>query len=114
MAFNFSRYKNREVVRNQSNRYLKQLSNRKVRFIDHFETAKFKYPSQALLGQLSIENEVWGVGSRFYKIAHKHYGDAGLWWIIPWFNKVPLESDFSPGDVVFVPKPLETILSFFE
>ena len=114
MAFNFSRYRNREVIRNASNRYIKQLSNRKVRFIDHFDTANLRYPSQALLGQLDIDNEVWGVGSRFYKIANKHYGDPALWWIIPWFNQTPLESDYEAGEIVFVPKPLETVLSFFE
>jgi len=114
MAFNFSRYRNREVIRNASSRYIKQLSNRKVRFIDHFDTANLRYPSQALLGQLDIDNEVWGVGSRFYKIANKHYGDPALWWIIPWFNQTPLESDYEAGEIVFVPKPLETVLSFFE
>jgi hypothetical protein len=72
------------------------------------------HPTGQLLKALSVENEVWGVGSRFYKIAEKHYGDPTLWWIIPWFNKLPLESDYEPGELVYVPKPLNVILNFFE
>ena len=114
MAFNFSRYASRNVLRNSSGEYAQQLSDRDVRFIRHFETPNVNYPSSEILGQLDIENEIWGVGSRFYKIAAKHYGDPSLWWIIPWFNKLPLESDYEAGEVVLVPKPLHIILDFFE
>ena len=114
MAFNFSRYTNRDVLKNTSGQYVEQFSNRDVRFIRHFVTPNINYPSSEILGQLDIENEVWGVGSRFYKIAAKHYGDPSLWWIIPWFNKLPLESDYEPGEVVLVPKPLHILLDFFE
>jgi len=114
MAFNFSRYQNREVLRLSSPAYTKQLVSRKLRFINHFNTPNMKYPSDRLLGSLSIDNEIWGVGSRFYKIATKHYGDPSLWWIIPWFNKLPLESDYEAGEIILVPKPLKIILSFFE
>ena len=114
MAYSFSRYANRDVIRNASERYSEQLSNRNLRFIDHFKTGKLEYPSQKLIASLDIENEIWGVGSRFYKLASKHYGDPSLWWIIPWFNKLPLEADYEPGEVVLVPKPLNIILSMFE
>ena len=114
MAFNFSRYTHTDVLKNASGQYLKQLSNRDVPFINHFATPTISYPSSELLGQLDIDNEIWGVGSRFYKIADKHYGDPSLWWIIPWFNKLPLESDFEAGEVVLVPKPLHVVLDFFE
>lgn len=114
MAFKFSRYINRTVLRNASRDYVKQLSNRNLRFIEHFDTANMNHPSRELLKALRVENEVWSVGSRFYKIAAKHYGDPSLWWIIPWFNKFPLESDYDPGALVFVPKPLDVILDFFE
>tara|TARA_R100000664_G_C2759688_1_gene149699 strand:- start:7120 stop:7464 length:345 start_codon:yes stop_codon:yes gene_type:complete len=114
MAYNYSRYINREILKNASGAYSKQLSERKLKFIEHYNTAEFKYPSDEFLGSLYVESEVWQVGSRFYKLAHKHYGDGGLWWIIPWFNKVPMESSFSAGDIVMIPKPLNYVLSFFE
>jgi len=114
MAFNFSRYASRAVRKNASGQYAEQLSSRSLRFIRHFATPNVDYPSDKVLGQLDIENEIWGLGSRFYKIAEKHYGDPSLWWIIPWFNKLPLESDYEPGEVVLVPKPLNVVLNFFE
>lgn len=113
MAYNYSRYLNRNILRNSSPQYLKQFVNRNIRFIDQYTTPVFRYPSDDLLGRLQVENEVWAVGSRFYKIADKHYGDPSLWWIIPWFNQIPLESDFSTGDVVMIPRPLNVVLSFF-
>jgi len=114
MAYNFSRYTNRDILKNASGQYIEQLSNRDVRLIRHFATPNIDYPSSDVLGQLDIENEIWGIGSRFYKIAAEHYGDPSLWWIIPWFNKLPLESDYEPGEVVLVPKPLNVLLDFFE
>ena len=114
MAFNFSRYINRNIIRNNSAKYVEQFSSRGVGFIDHFATANIQYPSQKLLKELNIENEIWTVGSRFYKLAAKHYGDPTLWWIIPWFNKLPLESDYDAGEVVLIPKPLSIILNLFE
>ena len=83
-------------------------------YIDHFNTAKFSYPPSETLGALRIDHEYWGVGTRFYKLAATHYGDPALWWIIPWFNKVPLESHYSAGDIIMIPKPLEIVLEFFD
>ena len=113
MAFNFSRYSRRVVIQTSTQEYAKQLSERKVPYIDHWDTARFTYPTAKELGTLRIDYEYWGVGSRFYKIAAEHYGDASLWWIIPWFNQVPLESLYSAGNPVMVPKPLERVLNFF-
>ena len=101
------------MFRNAEPEYFEQLSSRDLRYIDQFTTPSFSWPTSAQLGSLDVEEEHWGVGSRFYKLAAKYYGDVTLWWIIPWFNKVPLESDFRPGDVVLIPVPLERILKFF-
>jgi hypothetical protein len=114
MAFNFSRYTGREVLKNGSAQYAEQLASRSLSFIRHFVTPAIGYPSNEILAKLDIENEIWGVGSRFYKIAAKHYGDPSLWWIIPWFNKLPLETDYEAGEVVLIPKPLHVVLGFFE
>ena len=113
MAYNISRYSTRDVIRTDSEDYVKQLSSRNVPFIEHFSTAQLTYPPDEFLAALDVSNEYWGVGMRFYKLANKYYGDASLWWVIPWFNQVPLESDFSAGDLVMVPRPLEAILNFF-
>ena len=114
MSFSFSRYQNRTIFRNDRPEYIKQFSNRSVKYVDQFVSPKFDYPSDDLLGNLMVDEEYWAPGMRFYKLSAKYYGDPTFWWIIPWFNQVPLESDFAPGDVVMVPRPLEVILDFFK
>jgi len=113
MSFSYSRYHNRIIFRNIRPEYIKQFSSRDIKYIDQFATAKYTYPSKDLLARLQIDYEHWGTGMRFYKLADKYYGDVSLWWIIPWFNKQPLESDYVGGDVIMIPRPLETILDFF-
>jgi len=113
MSFNFSRYYKRNIVRNDSAEYVNQLSGRQVSYIDHFDTAKMGWPSDEMLGILIIDNEYWATGMRFYKLADKYYGDPSLWWILPWFNQKPLESDFLPGDLIMIPRPLDILLDFF-
>ena len=114
MPFNYSRNYKRDIFRNADPEYIKQFSNRKVKYIDQLGTAKYEYPPDDILAQLQVDKEYWAPGIRFYKLAHKYYGDASLWWIIPWFNQVPLESDYSPGDMIMIPKPLEIIMDFFK
>ena len=109
---NFTRYNNRSILINSKAQYEQILSERQVPFIDQFDTGELTYPTDEQLQQLTVVNEIWGVGSRFYKLAEKHYADPSLWWIIAWFNQKPLETDFSAGDVVMVPTPLSTILNF--
>jgi hypothetical protein len=108
MAYRFSRYQNRKVFKNTDPSYIKQFSSRKIKSILQHGTAKFTWTAD-----LRYEEEYWGVGFRFYKLADKYYGDPSLWWIIPWFNQKPLESDFDAGDIVMIPVPLEQILEIF-
>jgi len=108
MAYRFSRYQNRTIFKNTDPSYIRQFSSRKVDGIKQHGTGKFVWTAG-----LSFEQEYWGVGSRFYKLAAKYYEDASLWWIIPWFNQMPLESDFENGDVVMIPFPLEQVLDIF-
>jgi hypothetical protein len=113
MAFNYSRNHRRSIFRNAKAEYIKQFSARKVGYIDQLTTAHYEYPPDDVLARLQIDKEYWAPGVRFYKLAHKYYGDSSLWWIIPWFNQVPLESDFKAGDLIMIPRPLEVVLDYF-
>lgn len=87
---------------------------RGVGSIDNFSTAILKYPNPSELADIIEETEVWKVGTKYFNLAQKYYGEEQYWWIIAWYNLRPLETDFRPGDVVIIPTPLESILSAFE
>ena len=113
MAFNFSRYDRRILMTNASPTYAGQLLSRGVFSIRQYRTPNIKYPTEQQMRELIVEKLVWATGTRFYKLAHTYYNDSSLWWIIPWFNQKPLETDFKLGDVVMVPLPLTKVLSFY-
>ena len=56
--------------------------------------------------------EFYDVGTKMYKLAHKHYGSPDYWWLIAWYNNKPTDNHFNPGDPIYVPFPLDVILSF--
>ncbi len=63
---------------------------------------------------LNLQPHRWTVGDKFYKLAFDHYGDQKYWWVIAWFNHTPTEAHVDLGDLLYVPHPLEDILSIYE
>ena len=108
-----SRNNNRNLVANNSEIYKEQLLNRKVLQVTHYATPVVRYPTEEEMQDFTIISHVWTLGDRFYKLSDHYYGDARVWWVIPWFNKRLLESDYLLGDSVFIPKPLESALVYF-
>ena len=109
-----SRYLNRKVTRNDNKLYKKFLEDRNVKYIRQFRSPILAYPTAREMGQLQKAGHIWTIGDRFYKLAHKHYGESQYWWVIAWFNKTPTEAHVSLGDVVYVPLPLHTILNLLK
>ena len=107
------RYDNRFVFVNNSSVYFDQLRDRNIRKLNQFNTPEFKALETDDIMSLSTRTHVWKMGDKFYKLADKAYGSARLWWIIPWFNQKPLESDLKPGDVLEIPFPLSSVLDLF-
>ena len=42
-----------------------------------------------------------------------YYDVAELWWVIAQFNQKPTDSHYSLGDVVYIPLPLEKVLTLY-
>ena len=80
----------------------------------HYESPHMKEPSFQEVMELKIIQHVWKHSDRYYKIAHKYYGDSTLWWVVARFNKKPTEGHVKVGDVLDVPFPLEKILAYYE
>lgn len=106
------RYNGKEKVENSDERYKEYLKKRDRKSIVQYSSTEMNYPTQKEMATLTLQEETWKVGSRLYKLAHKHYGDSSLWWVIAWFNKKPTEANFIIGDVVYVPLPLDKVLQY--
>ena len=107
-----SRYNKRRIYKNLSRDYAYSDIFRKRGLVtpQQFVVANFKALSKEEVFNLSIETKVWTIGEKYFKLAHEYYGDPTYWWLIAWFNQRPLESDFTPGEIVEIPTPLEMIL----
>ncbi len=86
---------------------------RDVKFIRHYGSPKTSYPSTIQMRGVKRVQHVWRVGDRYYKLAAQFYGNPTYWWVIAQFNKRPTEADLTPGDLIYIPLPLETILGIY-
>ena len=107
-----SRYSGRRKILNDDEYYSSLFEERGVNNIRHYSTPKLNHLSPEQLSSLNTIPHLWKTGDRYFKIAADHYGDSKLWWVVAWFNRIPTESDVSFGDIIYVPHPLDRILSY--
>ena len=107
-----SRYTYRKKFANSLEMYSDQLAARKVNLINHYSSPNMTYPNVAEKAAIKPVEHVWKLGDRFYKLAHEHYGEKKLWWLIAWYNRAPTENHIKLGQVISIPKPLAAALSF--
>ncbi|QDP51336.1 MAG: hypothetical protein GOVbin630_34 [Prokaryotic dsDNA virus sp.] len=109
-----SRYRNTKILFNGAEEYQEILDKRGVSDIMQYSFDRLTPLTYDNLEGVTIETEVWSPASRFYKLAHKYYGDSRYWWIIAYFNGTPLETDLTRGQDVFIPVPLDMVLAALE
>jgi len=107
------RYLARKIIRNRFTSYRDLFEDRDVGEVRHYATPRLRHPTSREIGGLARLTHIWKVGDRYYKLAHKHYGNAKYWWVIAWYNKRPTESHVRLGETIYVPSPLEEILRIF-
>jgi hypothetical protein len=108
----FSRYGNKIVLENSLEEFEDLFEERGVNHIRQFATPTLRHPTQRNINNLTRLGHTWKTGDRYYKLAHKHYGDANLWWIIAWYNKKPTEAHVKMGDIITIPLPLDKIIRY--
>ena len=101
----------KSIFNNNANLYRNYLKDRNLEFVRQYSSPTFNYPSADDLQDIILHKHIWTMGDRFYKLGLDYYGSTEHWWIIPWFNQKPLESDYEYGEVIYVPLPLEEILA---
>jgi len=109
-----SRYRKTRIIRNADSRYTEIFKKRDIRYADQYSFEKFKSLKLKDVPNLQIETHVWSSSDRFYKLAGQYYGDSVYWWVIALFNNTPLETDVKIGQKLFIPIPLEAIISVWE
>tara|TARA_B100001094_G_C17876615_1_gene644782 strand:- start:359 stop:691 length:333 start_codon:yes stop_codon:yes gene_type:complete len=107
------RYDGVEEFENDSRTYKTIFDDRGVSKIRQYSTRNLTYPTQAQIGELNIIAHAWNYGDHYYKLAHDHYGDSKMWWVIGFFNQQPTETNLRFGTVVYIPHPLEKVLGFY-
>ena len=107
-----SRFNKRKLYNNRNEIYHEMAEERDVEYFRQFETANFRYPTAEEMRKLRIIKHIWKSGDKFYKLAHTHYGDPNLWWVIAWFNKMPTESHATLGSVISIPLPIQKVLAY--
>lgn len=108
-----SRYEGRGVLINNFDMYKNLFKNRGVKQIRHYIMDPAVQLTQEQRSQITAIDHVWRRGDHFYKLAYEVYGDPTYWWVISTYNNMPTEANLSFGDIVFIPTPLETVLSFY-
>jgi len=108
-----NRYRNTTIVINQNVEYQDIISRRDMNSIAHFSFDRFNL-DDSVFASLNFQPHIWTSSDRLFKLAHHYYGSAGYWWVIAFINNTPLETDISVGDTMFIPTPLEILLSAME
>ena len=108
-----SRYDLRRTAVNENSMYDNVFKNRGINHVTQYRTGTLKYPTAKEIGNLTVVVHTWRRGDHYYKLANEYYGNSTYWWVIAHFNQKPLESDVAFGDLVRVPTPLETVLTYY-
>ena len=107
------RYGSTKKIINNEKIYSNIFKNRGISQVEQYGTRFLKYPTKNEILQLDIVSHTWSFGDMYYKLAYDNYGDPSLWWVIAFFNQRPTESQLRFGSVVYVPHPLEKVLSYY-
>ena len=88
---------------NQEQQYQEVFDERGVKYIIQFASPDMGYPTGSEIAEMDLVRHVWTRGDRYFKLAHKYYGNAQYWWVIAWYNGVGLESEILNGDIIEIP-----------
>ena len=103
-------YANSKTFINRWGFYRFLMEKRGVGQLPQQEIPRIHNPTVRERRALQTTNHIWKYGDRYYKLAHKYYGQPSYWWVIAWYNGRPTEADVRPGDVIAIPLDLERAL----
>ncbi len=104
------RYSSTKRFKNKLEYYDYLRNKRGLKVANHYATPFLKNPTVAERTMLISDSHIWSLGDRYYKLADKYYGDASYWWVIAWYNAIPIEADVVTGDLIEIPINLASVL----
>lgn len=93
--------------------YQELVSKRNIKQLVQYSTQIFPELTPERRQSIIYDSYVWKRGDRFYKLAHKYYGDGSLWYLIAWFNQAPTENHINIGDTIMIPINSERVMTYF-
>lgn len=107
------RYSKTKRFRNNLEYYDYLRQKRKLKVANHYATPTLRHPNVTDRTNLVTDTHIWTLGDRYYKLADKYYGDSSYWWVIAWYNAVPVEADLLTGDMIEIPINLSAVLDVY-
>jgi len=107
-----SRDSSRKVSQINIDTYQEMLQNRSIKSANIYESMELYYPTKSQLKNLTMIQETWKDGDRFYKYANMYYSDPSLWYIIAFINNAPTDSHVMLGQNILIPTPAELVLKY--
>tara|TARA_B100000035_G_scaffold294759_1_gene285280 strand:+ start:1638 stop:1979 length:342 start_codon:yes stop_codon:yes gene_type:complete len=109
-----SRYSRRKIVLNNLERYEPFLERRHRVSIRHYGTYFRTKMDMDVLRSLDKKTHRWQASDKFFKLASVYYDNPELWWVIAEFNQKPTENHCLPGDLIYIPMPVDKVISAME
>tara|TARA_R100000951_G_scaffold116723_1_gene130144 strand:+ start:1429 stop:1773 length:345 start_codon:yes stop_codon:yes gene_type:complete len=106
------RHGTEDLITNRNEFYEEFFEARGVDRIRHYRSPMLPPITVDVIRSFTREKYVWKLGDKYYKIAARAYGDPKLWWAIAWFNQKPTENDVKQGDVIYIPRPINKLLTY--
>ena len=107
------RHGSEKLTRNEEELYEEFFEERGVKGITHYRTPRWPRLTPKVRGRFIREKYVWKLGDSYWKLANEFYGDPKLWWVLAWYNQAPTEGHMKIGTVLYIPRPITKVLSFF-
>lgn len=111
----YSRYSKRRIFINKDKNYKNVFfKNRDIQEMVQYDSPRISFPTPE--EALGLKNTVitWQATDKLYNLSQQFYGSPAYWWVIAWYNRKASEAEFSVGDTVYIPQPLEDVLGYIE
>jgi len=107
------RYSDRKILRLKDDFYRRMLEEKGVKNLLFYDSVLFPPIDKEVTALLTPELYAWGVGDNYYKLAEQKYGDKDFWWVLAWYNQKPSDALLKIGDNVWIPRPVEILVSYY-